>query len=90
MNAFLHDLLNGNPLLLRSIAAMALAAVACGITGTYVVLRRESYAVGAVSHSECVINGNISKRGKLFRKFRIVFLFYFCEKMSLEFLCSMH
>ena len=51
MNAFLHDLLNGNPLLLRSIAAMALAAVACGITGTYVVLRRESYAVGAVSHS---------------------------------------
>ncbi len=51
MNAFLHDLLAGNPLLLRSLAAMALAAVACGIAGTYVVLRRESYAVGAVSHS---------------------------------------
>ena len=51
MSAFLHDLLNGNPLLLRSLAAMALAAFACGVAGTYVVLRRESYAVGAVSHS---------------------------------------
>ena len=51
MVEFFHDLLNGSPLLLRSAAAMVLAAVACGISGTYVVLRRESYAVGAVSHS---------------------------------------
>jgi len=51
MEQFLQDLLCGSPLLLRSIAAMLLAATACGIAGTYVVLRRESYAVGAVSHS---------------------------------------
>lgn len=48
---FLQDLISGSPLLLRAMAAAFLAAIGCGIVGSYVVLRRESYAVGAVSHS---------------------------------------
>ncbi len=51
MPAFLQALFHGTPLLLRSVAAMALAAVACGVVGTYVVVKRESYTVGAISHS---------------------------------------
>ncbi len=51
MTLFLQDLSAASPFLLRSIAAMALAAVACGIVGCYVVLKRDSYAVGAISHS---------------------------------------
>lgn len=50
MTLFFQDLLS-SPLLQRSVAAMALAAVACGIVGCYVVLKRDSYAVGAISHS---------------------------------------
>jgi zinc transport system permease protein len=47
----IQDILAGSPLLLRALTASFLAAIACGIVGTYVVLRRESYTVGAVSHS---------------------------------------
>lgn len=50
MSLFLQELFH-SPLLARSLAAMVLAAVACGIVGCYVVLKRDSYAVGAVSHS---------------------------------------
>ncbi|MBO7741239.1 MAG: metal ABC transporter permease, partial [Victivallales bacterium] len=51
MHLFFQDLASGSPLLLRSLAAMLLASIACGIIGCHVVLRRESYTVGAVSHS---------------------------------------
>ena len=51
MPEFFLSLFRGTPLLLRSVAAMVLAAVACGIVGTYVVVKRESYTVGAISHS---------------------------------------
>jgi zinc transport system permease protein len=51
MYLFFQDLISGSPLLLRSLAAMLLASIACGIIGCHVVLRRESYTVGAVSHS---------------------------------------
>ncbi|GEM_PF-228230 len=50
MIQFLQDIFIES-FLLRSVLAMALAAVACGIVGCYVVLKRDSYAVGAVSHS---------------------------------------
>ena len=50
MTAFFQDVFE-EAFLLRSVIAMALAAVACGIVGCYVVLKRDSYAVGAVSHS---------------------------------------
>lgn len=50
MSTFLQDL-SSSPMLLRSLLAMFLAAIACGIVGCYVVLKRDSYAVGAVSHS---------------------------------------
>lgn len=51
MGSFFGDLWQGSPLLWRALAASLLAAVACGVIGSYVVLRRESYTVGAVSHS---------------------------------------
>ncbi|MGN0866356.1 MAG: metal ABC transporter permease [Oligosphaeraceae bacterium] len=50
MAEFLQELPH-SALLLRSLLAMALAAVCCGVVGCYVVLKRDSYAVGAVSHS---------------------------------------
>ena len=50
MGEFLLELPH-SPLLLRSLAAMVLAAICCGVVGCYVVLKRDSYAVGAVSHS---------------------------------------
>ncbi len=50
MAEFLWELPH-SPLLLRSLAAMALASICCGVVGCYVVLKRDSYAVGAVSHS---------------------------------------
>lgn len=50
MIQFFQDIFS-EAFLLRSVIAMALAAVACGIVGCYVVLKRDSYAVGAVSHS---------------------------------------
>ncbi len=50
MAEFLWELPH-SALLLRSLMAMALAAVCCGVVGCYVVLKRDSYAVGAVSHS---------------------------------------
>jgi len=39
------------PFLQRALAAAALSAIACGILGAYVVARRSSYMVGAMSHS---------------------------------------
>ncbi len=51
MSTLIQDILSGSPLILRALAASFLAAIACGIVGCYVVLRRESYTVGAVSHS---------------------------------------
>lgn len=35
----------------RTVLAILLASVACGIIGSYVVARRQSYLIGAVSHS---------------------------------------
>lgn len=39
------------PFLQRALAAAFLSAIACGILGAYVVARRNSYMVGAMSHS---------------------------------------
>lgn len=50
MTEFLREILQ-SPLLARSLAAMVLSAICCGVVGCYVVLKRDSYAVGAVSHS---------------------------------------
>jgi zinc transport system permease protein len=54
MQQFLHDL--GTYAFLRAaVAAGLLASVACGIVGTYVVVRRRSYIAGAIAH--CVLGG---------------------------------
>ena len=50
MTRFFLDICD-NPFILRSLLAMIFGAIACGMVGTYVVLRRNSYMVGAVSHS---------------------------------------
>lgn len=47
---FFEDILSGG-LLTRSLLAMLLGSIACGIVGSYVVVRRNSYMVGAISHS---------------------------------------
>ena len=35
----------------RTVLAILLASAACGVIGSYVVARRQSYLIGAVSHS---------------------------------------
>ncbi len=54
MSRFLADLLEF-PFLQNALLAGALSGVACGVTGTYVVVRRISYIAGAVAH--CVLGG---------------------------------
>lgn len=49
--AFLADLTGPHSLLRLTVAGIVLAAVASGIIGGYVVARRCSYVVGAVSHA---------------------------------------
>lgn len=50
MMLFLRDILQYD-FLQRSLLAALLASAACGVLGAYVVARRNSYMVGAVSHS---------------------------------------
>ncbi len=50
MTAFLHDLLRFE-FLQYALAAGALASLACGVVGSYVVTRRISYIAGAIAHS---------------------------------------
>ncbi len=47
---FFQDILQ-YPFLQCAVAAAFLAAAACGVLGTYVVAKRSSFMVGAVSHS---------------------------------------
>ena len=47
---FIQDLIEFE-YLKRTVLAILLASVACGIIGSYVVARRQSYLIGAVSHS---------------------------------------
>lgn len=44
-----------NPIMLPAIYAGALCSVACGVVGSYVVVRRISYIAGGISH--CVLGG---------------------------------
>ncbi|NMA44071.1 MAG: metal ABC transporter permease [Oligosphaeraceae bacterium] len=48
---FLRDLQSPGSLLRLSIIAILLCSIVCGIIGSYVVAKRCSYVVGAVSHS---------------------------------------
>ncbi len=48
---FWQDLWAPGSLLLLTVLALILAAVACGVAGSYVLARRCSYLVGAISHS---------------------------------------
>ena len=43
------------PFLRHALIAGALAGIACGVVGTYVVVRRISYIAGAIAH--CVLAG---------------------------------
>ncbi len=43
------------PFLRHAVIAGALAGVACGVVGTYVVVRRITYIAGAIAH--CVLAG---------------------------------
>ena len=70
MSTFFQDIAS-SPMLQRSIVAMFLAAIACGIVGSYVVLKRDSYAVGAVSHS---LLGGVGAALFLAAKFHIEWL----------------
>jgi len=47
---FFHDLAD-YAFLRNTLYAVLLASIACGIVGGYIVARRESYMIGAVSHS---------------------------------------
>ncbi len=51
---FFHDVAR-YAFLQNAIAAGALAALACGIVGSYVVVRRTTYSAGAISH--CILGG---------------------------------
>ena len=51
MSECLSDLLSGNGLMRGALLASLLAAIACGTVGSYVVVKRCSYMVGAISHS---------------------------------------
>ena len=56
MTEFLQTLFDPGVTFLRyAFAAAALASVAFGIVGTYVVVRRITYIAGAISH--CVLGG---------------------------------
>ena len=44
-----------NPFLLNALFAGLAASVACGITGTYIVVRRITYIAGGIAH--CVLGG---------------------------------
>lgn len=50
MNDFLHDLPT-NPILQMALLTGVLCSVACGVIGSYVVVRRITYIAGAISHS---------------------------------------
>ena len=54
MSQFLTDALK-YPFLHYALAASVLASIACGIIGSYVVVRRTTYIAGAISH--CVLGG---------------------------------
>ncbi len=54
MPIFLHDLLQ-HSFLQYAVLAGLLAAISCGIVGSYVVIRRTSYIAGAIAH--CVLGG---------------------------------
>jgi zinc transport system permease protein len=45
------DALRASPILMNAILAGVLASVACGVVGTYVVVRRITYIAGGISHS---------------------------------------
>jgi len=51
LQSFVQDLCAPGSLLRLTVVAIVLASVACGIVGSYVVAKRCSYMVGAVSHS---------------------------------------
>ena len=51
LQTFFQDLTAPVSLLRLTVVAIVLASVACGIVGSYVVAKRCSYMVGAVSHS---------------------------------------
>lgn len=51
LQTFFQDLTASGSLLRLTVVAIVLASVACGIVGSYVVAKRCSYMVGAVSHS---------------------------------------
>jgi zinc transport system permease protein len=51
---FLNALLSGS-FIVNSVLAGILASVACGVVGTYVVVRRITYIAGGISH--CVLGG---------------------------------
>lgn len=54
MGEFL-DVLRTSALLQRSVAAGAMAGVACGVVGSFVVVRRITYVAGGIAH--CVLGG---------------------------------
>ena len=54
IDEFLHAL-HQNPILQHALWAGVLASVACGIVGTYVVVRRITYIAGGIAH--CVLGG---------------------------------
>lgn len=54
MSEFLEQLTR-QPFLQRALLAGLLAAIACGIVGTYVVIRRITYVAGGIAH--CVLGG---------------------------------
>ena len=54
MGEFVHAVLT-EPLLQRAIATAILASVACGVVGTFVVVRRITYLAGGIAH--CVLGG---------------------------------
>jgi zinc transport system permease protein len=54
MSAFFRDFA-GSPILQQAMLAGLLASVACGIIGSYVVVRRITYIAGGIAH--CVLGG---------------------------------
>jgi len=70
MTTFFQDLLE-YPFLRNAVAAALLAAVAAGVTGSLVVVRRSTYLAGAVSHS---VLAGLGLARLLERRFGIVWL----------------
>jgi len=54
MGGFIHAVLT-EPLVQNAIATAILASVACGVVGTFVVVRRITYLAGGIAH--CVLGG---------------------------------